>query len=327
MKAFVLHRYGPPDSLKLADVAKPTAGDDDMVIRIDAASVNPYDWHMIRGEPWILRLQHGLRRPKNRIPGADMAGRIEAIGRNITAFRPGDDVFGLCAGSFAEFIRVPQTAVVHQPSQLTAQLAACLPMAGLTALQALRDHGELEPGELVLVNGAAGGVGTLAVQIAKAMGARVTGVCSTRNVELVRSLGADRVIDYTRDDFTLAGDRYDVIVDNIGNQSVSARRRAMKLEGRCVVVGGSKGGRLFGPVASIGRTTLLGKLGQQRFCTFLAKPNQADLMALGELVESGALRPVIDTTYQLGDVPSAIAHVETEHTRGKVVIAVSDTTR
>lgn len=327
MKAFVLHRYGPPDSLRLADVATPTAGDDDMVIRIDAASVNPYDWHMIRGEPWILRLQHGLRRPKDPIPGADVAGRVEAVGRNITGFQSGDDVFGLCAGSFAEFTRVPETALVHRPSHLTAQLAACLPMAGLTALQALRDHGELEPGQLVLVNGAAGGVGTLAVQIAKAMGAEVTGVCSTRNVELVRSLGADRTIDYTRDDYTLAGNRYDVIVDNIGNHSVSARRRAMKLEGRCVIVGGPKGGRVFGPLLSIVRTTVSGKRGPQRFDSFLTKPNQADLMALAELVESGALRPVIETTYPLCDVPRALAHVETEHTRGKVVIAVSDAMR
>ncbi len=242
MKAIVLCDYGPPDVLKLEDVEKPVPADDQVLVRVRAASVNPLDWHRMRGTPYVGRAEMGLRKPKNTGLGVDFAGTVESVGRNVTRFRPGDEVFGGRTGAFGQYVTVRQDrAVVPKPANLTFEQAAAVPVAAITALQGLRDVGRLQPGQKVLINGASGGVGTFAVQIAKALGADVTGVCSTRNVELVRSIGADRVVDYTREDFTKSGERYDLILDNVGNHSLSECRRALNPKGRYVMVGGPPG--------------------------------------------------------------------------------------
>jgi NADPH:quinone reductase-like Zn-dependent oxidoreductase len=326
MKALVHHRYGPPDVLEVADVERPAVDDETLLIRVRAASVNPLDWHLVTGTPYIARLPTALRRPKDAVRGLDVAGRVEAVGRAVTRFRVGDDVLGLATGSFAEYSSASESSVVHKPPNVTDVEAACLPVAGVTALQALRDKGRLQPGQTVLINGASGGVGTFAVQVAKALGAEVTGVCSARNVDLVRSIGADHVIDYDHEDFTRSGPRYDLIIDNVGNHSTSARRRAMKPGARCVVVGAPKRGRVLGPLKPFARAVVASKFASQTFVPIMASVRHEDLRVLLDLVGSGAVVPVVEATYRLEDVPAALQSIEGGHTRGKLAVVVDTAT-
>ena len=327
MKAIRYYAYGSPDVLQLQDVDVPAIGSDDVLVRVRAASVNPLDWHFMRGKPYIARLQAGLARPKasSRQLGADMAGSIEAVGDNVTKFAPGDEVFGGLAhlGTLAEYISVPEDGVVlHKPASITFEQAAAVPVAGFTALQALRDKGRLQAGHKVLVNGAAGGVGTFAVQIALALGAEVTGVCSTANVEMVGSIGADRVIDYTRADYTSSGLRYDLLIDIAGNRTLAECRRVLTPAGVMVGVGGPDKGRWIGPAARAVQMLALSPLVSQRLVVFLAQQRRDDLGVLRDLIEAGKVAPVIDRTYPLSEVAKAIAYLETGHARGKVVITV-----
>jgi NADPH:quinone reductase-like Zn-dependent oxidoreductase len=320
MKAIVLTRYGDPtEVLEYADTEKPSVGDDDVLVRVQAAGVDPGVWHLVRGEAYIARLAFGLRRPKARVPGKDVAGTVEAVGRNVQRFTPGDEVFGELDDAFAEFAAAHQDLLWHKPPNLTADQAAAAPISATAALQGLRDSGGLRPGQHVLINGAAGGVGTFAVQIAKSLGAEVTGVCSTRNVELVRSLGADHVVDYTRDDFARSGRQYDVIFDLIGNRSLSDCRRALTPRGTLVLSAGG-GGRWLGPMGRILRAVVLSMFIGQRLRTFMATRKQEDLGMIAELLESGHVTPVIDRTYPLSETPEAIHYVEQGHARGKVVV-------
>lgn len=311
MKAIVAHRYGPPEILRLEDVEKPAVEPDQVLVRVRAAGVNPCDWHMLRGSPFFVRLSEGLRKPKTRL-GVDAAGVVEAVGADVTHVAPGDAVFGARNGSFAEYASGKN--FVPKPARLTFEQAGAVGIAGCTALQAVRDKGRVQAGQKLLVNGAAGGVGTFAVQIAKAYGADVTGVCSARNVELVRSIGADRVVDYIVADYTREGERYDVIVDCIGNHRLSASRRALTADGALVMVGG--------PLRRIPAALVLAPFVKQRMGFFMAKINRDDLSALAELMESGKVTPVIDRTYSLSDAADAIAYLEKGHARGKVVITV-----
>jgi len=319
MKAIVYHNYGSPDILKCEEIEKPTAGDDEVLIKVRAASVNRLDWHFMRGAPYIVRIQAGLRNPKDTRLGVDVAGQVEAVGRNVTQFKPGDEVFGACRGAFAEYACTSESALVAKPNSVTFEQAASVPVAALTALQGLRDKGQIRPRQKVLINGAAGGVGTFAVQIAKSFGADVTGVCSTRNVDMVRSLGADRVIDYTQEDFTQSGQRYDLIFDSVGNRSLSACRRVMSPRGIYVVVGGPDG-RWIGPLARSLKALLLSRFVSQNLVMFLASTNKEDLVVLKELIEAKKVTPVIDRCYTLSEVPEAIRYLEEGHARGKVVI-------
>jgi NADPH:quinone reductase-like Zn-dependent oxidoreductase len=319
MKAIVFRRYGSPDVLELADVDLPVVADDGVLVRVRAASVNALDWHRMRGEPLVGRLGDGLRRPKDSALGVDVAGHVEAVGRNVTELRPGDEVFGARTGAFAEY--VSGRTFVPKPAGLTFEEAAAIPVAATTALQGLRDRGALQPGQRVLINGASGGVGTFAVQIARALGAKVTAVCSTSNVELVRSLGADRVIDYTREDFTRSGERYDLILDVAGTRPLLACRRVLTPHGTLVVVGGP-GGRWLSPADRLVKAAVLSKFVSQRLVPFLAHITREDLLVLKELVETGKVTPVIDRTYPLREVPEAIRYLETMRARGKVVITV-----
>ena len=327
MKAIRYDRYGPPDVLELRDIDMPAVGEDDVLVRVRAASVNPLDWHFMRGEPYLVRLVAGLQRPRasaGRL-GADMAGSVEAVGKNVTEFRPGDEVFGGLddRGTLAEYISIRQDAVVlTKPVNLTVEQAASVPVAAVTALQALRDKGHVQPGHNVLVNGASGGVGTFAVQIAKAFGAEVTGVCSTANVETVASIGAAQVIDYTREDFTRAGRRYDVLIDIAGTRTVSETRRVLVQKGVLVAVGGPDKGRWIGPLSRSARMALLSPAVSQRMVFFLAHQNKDDLAVLRELVEAGKVVPVMDRTYPLSEVAEAIRYLELGHARGKVAITV-----
>lgn len=318
MKAVVYHKYGSPAVLTCEEVQKPTVGDDHVLVRVHAASVNPLDWHTLRGTPFLVRLQAGLLRPKNQILGVDIAGRVEAVGRNVKRFQPGDEVFGMGTQGFAEYVSVRQSGLVLKPTTVTFAQAAAAPVAALTALQALRDKGEIQPGQRVLINGAAGGVGTIAVQIAKWFGAEVTGVCSTRNVAMVRSIGADHVIDYTKADFAQSGQSYDLIIDAVGNRSGSDHKRALGSKGVCVVVG-------YSPVL-MAQVILQGlwksKTAGKRLVLMLAKGNQADLGLIKELLEAGKVVPVIDRQYPLGEVAEAIRYLEAGHARGKVIITV-----
>jgi NADPH:quinone reductase-like Zn-dependent oxidoreductase len=320
MKAIVRETYGPPDVLHLADVPVPALGDGDVLVRVRAASANAGDWHLLRGTPLPFRLVAGLRTPKFKIIGTDIAGTVEAVGRNVTQFRPGDDVFGELSrcgfGAYAEFAVAPEKALALKPANLAFDEAATLPTAGCTALQGLR-KGRIQRAERVLINGASGGVGMFAVQIAKAFGAEVTAVCSARNVDMVRSLGADHVIDYTKDDFATHGQRYDVILAANGDRSIWDYRRALTADGRYAMTGGSNrqltDALLLGPLLSLGR---------QRFGNVLVKPDQADLLVLKELCETGKIRPVIDRRFALADAPSAVQYVQDGHARGKVVVPV-----
>ncbi|WP_422735436.1 NAD(P)-dependent alcohol dehydrogenase [Micromonospora sp. WMMD729] len=327
MKAIVQNRYGGPETLVLADVATPAPGPDDVLVRVVAASLNAYDWHAMRGDPRMARLAMGLSRPRARIRGRDIAGRVEAVGTDVRDIRPGDAVFGDLGdanGAFAEYACVPRTQVAALPANLTPEQAAALPLAGSTALMGLCDVGRVEPGQRLLVNGASGGVGTLAVQLGKALGATVTGVCSTRNVDLVRSLGADDVVDYRRDDFADGRHRHDVVLDLVGNRSLTELRRALTPTGTLVLSGGGVygGGSLVGPVWLIARGRLLAPLVRQRIVTLATTPSRRHLDTLRAHVEAGRLTPVVDRTYPLHEVPDAIRYVEGEHARAKVVITI-----
>jgi len=327
MKAIRYDAYGPPDVLELRDVDMPAVGDDEVLVRVRAASVNPLDWHFMRGTPYLVRMLAGPLRPRASVGrlGADMAGSVEAVGKNVTKFRPGDEVFGGLEdrGTFAEYISIREDAVVlTKPAGLTFEQAASVPVAAFTALQALRDKGRIQPGHKVLVNGASGGVGTFAVQIAKAFGAGVTGVCSTANVEMVASIGAGQVVDYTREDFTQAGRRYDLLVDIAGNRTLSKTRRVLVPKGVLVAVGGPDKGRWIGPLGRSARMALLSPAVSQRMVSFLAHQSQGDLAVLRELLQTGKVTPVIDRTYPLSEVAEAIRYLEKGHARGKVVITV-----
>jgi len=318
MKAIVYPTYGSPDVLELQDIDKPTPQDNQVLVKVHAAAANPLDWHRMRGAPFLVRLSDGLRKPKNPRLGADIAGRVEAVGRAVTAFQPGDDVFGeIGAGGFAEYVCVKEAALVSKPANLSFAAAAAAPVAALTALQGLRNHGKLQSGQKVLINGASGGVGTFTVQMAKAFGAEVTGVCSTRNLELVRKLGADHVIDYTQTDFTKTGQRYDLIFDAVGNRSVSDYRRTLAPQGIGVVAGFTTLARMF-PIM------LFGSWGQQKISAFLAQPNQSDLLVIKELLETGKVAPVIDRCYPLAETAAAIRYLETARARGKVIITIAE---
>jgi NADPH:quinone reductase-like Zn-dependent oxidoreductase len=323
MKAIVYHRYGSPDVLRFEEIEKPTAGDNEVLIKVRAASVNPYDWHFMRGTPYLVRMMAGLRKPKATRLGADVAGQVEAVGRNVTQFKPGDDVFGTCVGAFSEYVCVSESALVVKPDAVTFEQAASVPIAAFTALQGLRNRGQIQAGQKVLINGAAGGVGTFAVQIAKSFGADVTGVCSTRNVEMVRSIGADYVIDYTQEDFTKRGQSYDLMLDCIGNHSLSACRRVLNPGGICIPVGGTTDVWMIGPlVRSVTSLVLSWFVSQKLIAFFSAKPSQQDLNTVGELVKAGKVTPVIDRRYGLSEVAEAIRYLEEGHARGKVVITL-----
>jgi NADPH:quinone reductase-like Zn-dependent oxidoreductase len=321
MKAIVYQRYGSPDVLKCEEVEKPTPGDDEVLIRVRAASVNPLDWRLMRGRPYIVRILFGLHKPKITRPGRDVAGQVEAVGRNVTQFKPGDEVFGACLGALAEYACTSESKVVMKPDNVTFEQAASAPVAALTALQGLRDKGQIQPGQKVLINGAAGGVGTFAVRIAKSFGADVTGVCSTRNVEMVRSIGADRVIDYTQEDFTKGTQRYDLIFDCIGNHSLSACRRVLTPEGIYIAVGGPAGS-VIGLLAHWIAALVLSGFVSQKFVSFIARSSKEDLTIMRELMAAGKVTPVIDRRYRLSEVPEAIRYLEEGHARGKVVITV-----
>ena len=324
MKAIVQDRYGSPDALELRDVDKPVAADNEVLVRVHAAAVNAYDWHFMRGDPYLARLTLGFGGPKMKIRGRDFAGRVEAVGRDVKRFRPGDEVFGEVDGAFAEYVTVPDNVLEAKPANLTYEQAAAMPLAGNTALMGLRDAGRVQPGQQVLVNGASGGVGTFAVQIAKSFGADVTGVCSTRNVDLVRSIGADHVIDYTRVDFTRNGRRYDVVFDLVGNRSLTELRRALASTGTLILSGGgvSRGGSLIGPMGLILRGQVLSRFVGHRLLVLSATPSKENLATLRDLAESGKVTPVIDRTYPLSEAPEAIRYLEVEHARAKVVITV-----
>jgi NADPH:quinone reductase-like Zn-dependent oxidoreductase len=323
MKAIVYTQYGPPDVLQLAEVAKPAPKDNEVLIKIHASSLNPLDWHGMRGKPYVMRILGGLRKPKATRLGCDVAGEVEAVGRNVTQFKLGDEVFGGCLGigALAEYACVPESALVMKPDNLTFEQAASVPIAAFTALQGLRDKGQVQPGQKVLINGAAGGVGTFAVQIAKWFGTNVTGVCSTRNVNMVRSLGADRVIDYTQGDFTKSRELYDVIFDCVGNHSLSACRRVLNTKGICIVAAG-RDGRWLGPLARFIEALVLSPFGSQQLVPFIAKISKEDLDILRELILVGKVTPVIDRRYKLSEVPEGMRYLEEGHARGKVVISV-----
>ena len=323
MKAIVYHRYGSPDVLSCENIAKPAPAENEVLIRVRAAAANPYDWHFMRGEPYAVRIMaRGLRKPKDPRLGADVAGVIEAVGRNITQFKTGDGVFGSCKGAFAEYACASESKLAIKPDNVTFEQAASVPIAAFTALQGLRDKGKLQPGQKVLINGAAGGVGTFAVQIAKSFGAEVTGVCSTRNVEMVRSIGADQAVDYTQEDFTKSARRYDVILDCVGNHSFSECRRVLNPRGIYVGAGGTTDNWMIGPLTSAIKALVLSWFVSQKQVMVLAKPSNEDLAIMGKLMESGKVTPVIDRSYSLSEVPEAIRYLEAGHARGKVVITV-----
>ena len=321
MKAIVQEEYGSPDKLELGEVDKPVVEDDDVLVRVKAAAVNALDWRVMRGLPYLVRMSEGRRRPENPIRGVDLAGRVEAVGKNVTEFKPGDEVFGERSRAFAEYVLGKEEHFAHKPASLTFEQAATLGCAALTALQGLRDKAEVKPGQRVLINGAGGGVGTFSVQIAKSFGADVTAVCHTHNVEMVRSIGADRVIDYTREDFTETKERYDVVFDNAGNRSLRRLRRILSPGGTLVFVGAPHF-RLAAPLVRMLGGVIASRFSKQRLLPFLATHSKDDLLVLKELVEAGKVTPVIDRTYPLSQVPEAIGYLEKGHARGKVVITV-----
>jgi NADPH:quinone reductase-like Zn-dependent oxidoreductase len=327
MKAIVYHNYGPPDVLKYEDVEKPVPKDNEILIKVRAASLNPLDWHFLRGVPYLVRIIVGLRKPKFIGLGADVAGQVEAVGKTVTQFKPGDDVFGGCRGAFAEYACAAESESVIKPANVTFEQAASVRIAGLTALQSLRNKGHIQPGQKVLVNGASGGVGTFAVQIAKSFGAEVTGVCSTRNLEMVRSIGANRVIDYTETDFTQedfnnGGRRgYDIILDLVGNHSLSEYKRILNPRGILVTAGGPSGRWRIGLARGI-RAQARSMLGSRKFVGIIARTTKEDLIALQELLKTEKIVSVIDRQYSLSEVPEAIRYLEEGHARGKVIITM-----
>jgi NADPH:quinone reductase-like Zn-dependent oxidoreductase len=322
MQAMVQDTYGSAEVLELRDIDKPEIGDHDVLVRVRGAGVNPADWAVMRGLPYIARPVYGLRKPKNAVRGSDVAGQVEAVGTSVTRFRPGDEVFGWCVGAYAEYASVSEDALALKPANLTFEEAASVPMAGLVALQALRDQGNVQAGQTVLINGASGGIGTFAVQIAKSLGAEVTGVCSTRNVGMVRSIGADHVIDYTVEDFTRNGQRYDFILDNVANHSLSELRGALTPTGALVPNGGGFDNHWFASGGRVIVAQVLKRSVDHRLRPFLLSPKLEDLVVLKELIEAGKITPVIDRTYPLSETPQAIAHVGEGHAQGKVAITV-----
>ena len=324
MKAIVYYKYGAPvDVLKLQDVDKPVIKDDEVLVRVQAASIHAGDWLMVRGQPYIARPAFGLLKPKDPVAGTDVAGHVEAVGKNVKQLQPGDEVFGWCKGAFAEYACAGEDQFVLKPANLTFEQAAAVPTSAFTALQALRDPGKVQPGQKVLIIGASGGVGTFAVQIAKTFGAEVTGVCSTRNVDRIRSIGADHVIDYTQEDITKSGERYDLILDMAGNRSLSEERRMLNPKGTLVLVGGRGGPWLMGTGRTI-RALMLSPFVGQRMPFFISLRNKEDLAVLKELIEAGKITPVIDKTYPLSETPEAVAYVDEGHARGKVVVILGE---
>jgi len=321
MKAAVYTSYGPADVLQIKDVAKPVPKDDEVLIKVRAASLNPSDWRIMNGRPFVLRMMFGLRKPKIR-PGSDVAGQVEAVGSNVTQFKPGDAVFGICRGAFAEYVCASESRLAIKPDNATFEQAASVPVASFTALQGLRDKGQIHAQQSVLINGASGGVGTFAVQIAKSFGAEVTGVCSTRNVEMVQSIGADHMVDYTKEDFTKSEKRYDLIFDCVGNHSLSALRSVLNPNGICVIAGAPKSLSMIGLLVFMIRPPMLSRLAGQKFVTFIAKASKQDLTAMRELIEAGKVTPVIDKRYRLSEVPEAVRYSEQGHARGKLVITM-----
>ena len=323
MKAAIYTQYGAPDVVRILDVDTPVPKDAEVLIRIRAAAVNPLDWHFLRGTPRVARIVFGLAGPKNPRLGVDVAGQVEGVGRGVTRFKPGDAVFGVCKGAFAEYTCADESKLVTKPDRISFEQAAGVPIAALTALQGLRDYGRLQPGQKVLINGAAGGVGTFAVQIAKAFGADVTGVCSTGNVDLVRSIGANHVIDYTRHDFATSGRLFDLFFDGVGNRSLSACRRVLSPKGTYVAIGGGSTDTgsfalIFDAIAQLATSWFV----SQRLVGFIAKTRQEDLVTLQGLLASGTVTPVIDRCFPLSELPDAIRYLEAGHARGKVIVTV-----
>jgi NADPH:quinone reductase-like Zn-dependent oxidoreductase len=323
MKAIVQEKYGSPDVLQLRDIDKPEISDDEVLVHVHAAGVGRDVWHVMTGLPYPIRLAgYGLRAPKNPVIGSDMAGVVEAVGKDVSRVRPGDEVFGIGKGSYAEYVCAQEDKLAPKSANLTFEQAAVVAIMGSAALQALRDHGKVRQGQEVLIIGASGGVGTYAVQIAKAFGAHVTGVCSTTKVEMVRSIGADHVIDYTQEDFAEGEERYELILDIGGNSSLSRLRHALAPRGTLVIVGGEGGGRWFGGIDRQLRAMILSRFVGQKLGTFISTQNHEDLLVLKGLIESGKVTPVIDRTYPLSEVPEAMRYLEEGHARGKVVITV-----
>lgn len=324
MRAVVRERYGSPDVLEHRTVPKPAVEDDTVLVRVRAASLNAYDWHMLRGSPSLVRMMAGLRKPKSSAMGVDMAGQVEAVGKNVRNFRPGDEVFGARDGALAEYVvGSDRSSFARKPAGITFEEAAAINMAGTTALQGLRDKGQIKPGQRVLIVGASGGVGTFAVQIAKALGAHVTAVCSTGNVDQARALGADEVIDYKKTDFTKSGKRYDVILDVAASGPLSARQRILERTGILVGVGNADSGTGMASIlGGLIQTAVVSRFGSQKMPFFLAKNSKEDLVVLKEMIEAGKIRPVIDRTYPLSETAEAIRYLETGHARGKVVITI-----
>ncbi len=323
MKAIVQDTYGSADVLELRNIAAPEIAAGEVLVRVHAASVDRGVWHVMTGLPYPVRLAgYGLRAPKNPVPGTSIAGVVATVGREVTRFQPGDEVFGIGQGAFAEYARAPENKLAPKPANLTYEQAAAVPVSGLTALQGLRDHGRVQPGQTVLITGASGGVGTFAVQLAAAFGAQVTGVCSTTKVELVRSIGAGHVIDYTRADFADGKQRYDMILDIGGNPSLSRLRQALTPKGTLVIAGGETGGRWLGGSDRQLRALLLSRFVGQQLTTFICRENHEDLLVLKELIEAGRITPVIDRSYPLSEAPKAIRYLEEGRARGKVVITL-----
>jgi NADPH:quinone reductase-like Zn-dependent oxidoreductase len=320
MKAIVYHEYGSPDALELMDIETPVPSDDEVLVRVHASSVNPAEWHGVTGL-LVGRTQTGLLKPKEPRLGADFAGVVEAVGANVIDFNTGDEVFGGRTGAFAEYVCV-RNAIAPKPANATFEQAAAVPIAALTALQGLRDKGHLQPGQKVLINGASGGVGTFAVQIAKALGAEVTGVCSTRNVEMVRSLGADHVVDYSKEDFTRSGERYDLMLDIAGSRSWSEYKRVLKPEATFVLIGSQKRSRLLGPLSHMIKVRLASLRASQRMTFFIAKLTREDLQVMRELIESGKVTPVVERTYPLSETADALRYLGEGHAQGKIVITM-----
>jgi NADPH:quinone reductase-like Zn-dependent oxidoreductase len=322
VKAAVYHRFGSPDVLELQDIAQPAVGDDGVLVRVRASSVNPAEWYAVTGRPYIARPAMGLRRPKQTVPGADFAGTVAAVGSAVTDLRPGEEVFGgTSSGAFAEYVSVRQT-VVAKPANLSFEQAAAVPTAAVTALQGLRDDGRLQPGQTVLINGASGGVGSFAVQLAKALGAEVTGVCSTHNLDLVRSLGADHVVDYTREDFTRSGRRYDLLLDVAGSRPWSECKRVVGRDATLVLVGGPKTNPWLGPLGHVVGVRLASLRASQKVGFFVATFTREDFLVLAELLEAGKVTPVIDRQYELAEVPAALSYLGEGHAPAKVVITI-----
>jgi NADPH:quinone reductase-like Zn-dependent oxidoreductase len=323
MKAIVYRCYGGPDVVKFEDIAKPIAADDRVLVKVHAASVNPLDWHYMQGKPYIMRPMSGLGKPESIHMGADFAGTVETVGKNVTRYKPGDEVFGDRDGAFGEYVSVRENgAMALKPSNMSMEQAAAVPIAGLTALQALRDKGKIQAGQKVLINGASGGVGTFAVQIAKTYGADVTGVCSTRNVAMVKSIGADHVIDYTQEDFTQGSVRYDLIIDNVGSHTLSEYRRVLTPNGKLVIVGGPSDDPWLGPMTTSVKAYFVAQFVSQKLIFILAEANGEDLNVLRDLMQTGKLTPVIDRRYPLSETAQAISYLEQGHAKGKVIIAV-----